>query len=311
MVAQQFIDSKAPIATVLDALSLSRSGYYYRAVEACGKRGISGSTSTLCEDGTSVNNTEVVQEISTLLEGEFVDYGYLKTTWWLRRNKKLVINPKKVYRLMRENGLLNKKQPIKRGSRNWVKELLPPAQKPFDYLEFDIKYMHISGQRRNTLLLSIIDVESRLVLSQYMNWKISELQVRQLFEYVFSVFPLPNRFYVRCDNGSQFIAQTVQRFFEKNNVCQEFCKPATPQQNAHIEAYHSIIESVICQKYDFDDHQEAAQTMRRFLHFYNNERIHSGLNYMAPAEYLMSKNINHVTNNSIFFETLMPLNEKY
>jgi putative transposase len=307
MVAQQFIDAKMPIKTVLDTVGIARSSYYYHAVEGTDQRGISSSTSTLRADGTRVSNSEVVENINTLLEREFVDYGYLKTTWWLRQNKQYVINPKKVYRLMRENGLLNKKQPPRRGSRNWVKELLPPAKKPFDYLEFDIKYMHVSGQRRNTLLLTIIDVESRFVLSQYMNWKISELQVCDLFKYVFSVFPLPKRFYVRCDNGSQFVAESVQKFFEGNNLCQEFCKPATPQQNAHIEAYHSIVESVICQKYDFDDHEQIAQTMRRFLDFYNNERIHSGINYLTPAQYLKKQNtfLNHDV--ARFFDDLTSL----
>jgi putative transposase len=309
MIAQQFIDAKAPIVTVLDALQLPRSSYYYRAVEDGKKRGTRSSEYTLCEDGRLIDNCKVVEDISALLETEFVDYGYLKTTWWLRKRKKYVINPKKVYRLMRENGLLNKKEAPKRGSRNWVKELLPPAQKPYDYLEFDIKYMYISGQRRNTLLLTIIDVESRLVLSQYMSWKISELQVRQLFDYVFKVFQLPKRFYVRCDNGSQFVAKTVQKFFEEHHVCQEFCKPATPQQNAHIESYHSIVESVICRKFDFENHKEATQTMNRFLEFYNNERIHSGIDYMTPAEYLKTKNIEHNPKNIVFFDSASALKD--
>jgi len=87
---------------------------------------------------------------------------------------------------------------------------------PFDYLEFDIKYIYVAGLNRNALLLTVIDVMSR--------WNLG-----------------------RNDNGSQFIAERVQNFFKDENVKQEFCEPATPEQNAHIELYHSVLEKVICQ----------------------------------------------------------------
>ena len=48
--------------------------------------------------------------------------------------------------------------------------------------------------------------------------------------------------YVRCDNGAQFIAEMVQKYFKDKQVVQEFTKPATPQQNSHIQSYHSIME---------------------------------------------------------------------
>ncbi|MBL0026752.1 MAG: DDE-type integrase/transposase/recombinase [Saprospiraceae bacterium] len=73
--------------------------------------------------------------------------------------------------------------------------------------------------------------------------------------------------YVRNDNGSQMVAQKVQSYFKSKKVIQEFTKPATPEQNAHIESYHSIIERVICQKYEFDNLLEAADTFTRFVKF--------------------------------------------
>jgi transposase InsO family protein len=74
-------------------------------------------------------------------------------------------------------------------------------------------------------------------------------------------------------------------------VIQEFTKPATPEQNAHIESYHSIAERVICQKYQFDDLKEFQKTMERFKYFYNFKRIHSGVGYKSPYKYLLEKGI--------------------
>ena len=61
----------------------------------------------------------------------------------------------------------------------------------------------------------------------------------------------------------------VQEYFEMRGVTQEFCKPATPEQNAHIESYHSMIEKVVCQEYEFVDIKECRDTMNRFIQFYN------------------------------------------
>ena len=82
-------------------------------------------------------------------------------------------------------------------------------------------------------------------------------------------------------------------------MIQEFTKPATPEQNAHVESYHSIIESVICQKYDFETLQEAQLIFNRWIKFYNFKRIHSGIQYLSPANYLKTKGINMEWNHEL------------
>ena len=250
MIASGFIAQGHPKKVVLQVLGIARSSFYYRPKPLTGERGISKSEYTLATDGGLVSNTRVIEDIKGILAGEFVDYGYLKATHWLRQEKNYIINPKKVYRLMGEEGLLNKvsdKEKQKRNKRNWVKELVPPAEAAFDYLEFDIKYFYVAGKNRNALLLSVIDVKTRWVLGHFMAWEIKQQQVIDLFDQIFEVYPLPKSFYVLNDNGSQFIAEKVQLYFQKKGVTQEFCKPAAPEQNAHIESYHSIQEKAICQ----------------------------------------------------------------
>ena len=85
----------------------------------------------------------------------------------------------------------------------------------------------------------------------------------------------------------------VQQYFANitnKEVVQEFTRPATPEQNAHIESYHSILERVICSRYEFEDLPEAVDTFQRWITFYNYERIHSGVEYLSPYN-LQSKGI--------------------
>lgn len=291
MVADQFIAEGHPIKLVLSECDVPRSSYYYKPKENPGRKGKEKSKFTLTKDGQMVSNEKVVEQISDLLSEEFVDYGYLKVTHWLRKRKGYIINSKKVYRLMSESGLLNKIKPKKKGKRTWVKELLPPAEVPFDYLEFDIKYIYVAGERRNALLLTVIDVTSRWSVGQYLSWNVNKKDVIKLFDQIFEAYPLPSHFYVRNDNGSQFIAEEVQLYFQNKGITQEFCKPATPEQNAHIESYHSILERVICQRYEFKNLLEAQNTFNRFVKFYNFDRIHSGVDYQSPNEYLLENNV--------------------
>ena len=294
-IGRQFIDAGHPVTRVLKILNISKSSYYYEPKRNPLSRGIARSEFTRVAGGQFVSNEQVVKDIEQLLAHEFVDYGYLKTTYWLRKAKKYIINEKKVYRLMRENNLLN--SPTKNaviGKKAWIKDFVPKPSKSLEYFEMDIKYIYIHKLRRNALLLSVIDVESRWLIGQAMSWNIRQQEVVKLFDTIFQTYHLPKRMFIRNDNGSQFIAKAVQDYFEYQKVTQEYTKPATPEQNAHIESYHSILERVICKRFQFETIVDARSTMERFVTFYNYERIHSGIDYQSPYEYLNSKGIDMI-----------------
>ena len=292
MIARHFIDEGHPPGLVLKYVGLASSTYYAKSKENNRRPGRRPSKWTKTVHGQEVTNDQVVEEIKELLKQEFVDYGYIKVTHWLRQHKGYIINKDKVYRLMSENNLLNKRKPLPRVKRLWVKDLVPLTTTSFEYLEIDIKYIYVHGQHRNALLITIIDVESRWVLGQYMSWNVGKKDVIALFDQLFDLYDWPKKIYVRNDNGSQFIAGIVQKYFEKLKIVQEFIKPATPEQNAHIESYHSIVERVICRQYQFVDLEDAQNTMNRFIEFYNYERIHSGIKYLSPYRHLEIKNVN-------------------
>ena len=108
MIANNFIGQGYPKKMTLEVAGVPKSSYYYQPKPSKGKRGKAKSEYTLTNDGEVVDNAQVVKDIEEILSEEFVDYGYLKVTHWLREEKNYIINPKKVYRLMREADLLNK-----------------------------------------------------------------------------------------------------------------------------------------------------------------------------------------------------------
>jgi len=288
MVAEEYIENGFPISTVLSLTGLSRSSYYYTPKGT--KPGKRASEFVFKKDGSALPSSKVVEDIETLLNGEFVDYGYYKTYIYLTRTLGYCIGSSRVYLLMRQHHLLKfQRTDKKRNPRNWVKDLVPNPTTEFSFLEFDIKYMYVAGKRTNVQILTILDVFSRWNLGQYINWSIKSENVIELFELVFKEYQMPDRFIVRNDNGSQFEADIVQKYLKEKGVTQEFTKPATPQQNAHIESYHSIMESALCRRMEFDNLVDVRDKMARFKEFYNFERIHGGIGHKSPYEYLLQK----------------------
>lgn len=292
MTATMFIEQQYPVRKVLKHIGLSASSYYNKGISGRRlQRGIKPSEFTLTYNGGKVPNNEVVNQVKTLLEREFVDYGYLKVTYYLQDELEYNINHKKVYRLMQANQLLYQSKKQRVGTKQWVTKLVPETSTAFSYWEFDIKFMYIHGTGKMVPLLSVIDVYSRWVLGHLFQESIKKEDVKGFFEHVSMAYASPQKVYVRCDNGSQFESTLVREYFVSIGIEQEFTKPATPEQNAHIESYHSVLERGICRSYEFETTKDCYETLNRWLKFYNYERIHSGTNYKSPYKNLMQQGI--------------------
>ena len=101
--AQACINLGITKSLVLKFCEISRSSFYYKPKLEAQKVGRVFSKTTQKTTGGYDDNELVVEHIKTLLAEPFVDYGYLKVTFFLREEKNYVINPKKVYRLMQAN----------------------------------------------------------------------------------------------------------------------------------------------------------------------------------------------------------------
>lgn len=287
-----FIEQQYPVRKVLKFAGISASSYYCnKPTGTPNKRGVKPSVFTLTVDGNKVPNSEVVCQVKLLLEKEFVDYGYLKVTYYLQDELSYLINHKKVYRLMQAHHLLYQSKRVKIGTKQWVKKLVPEPTTAFTYWEFDIKFMYIHGTGKMVPLLTVIDVYSRWVLGHLFQESIKKEDVKIFFTQIAETYIQPNKVYVRCDNGSQFESTLVREYFLSAGIEQEFTKPATPEQNAHIESYHSLLERVICRCYEFETTKDCFDTLNRWQIFYNYKRIHSGTDYKSPYKNLINQGI--------------------
>ena len=282
-VAAHFIEQGHRVGFVLGQIGLPSSSWYYKATG--GRSGVPASTHTYTLSGGCLSNSDVVQLIEKLLQQEFVDYGYIKVTHWLRQKQRLIINFKKVYRLMKEHKLLYPQHPRDRKGKTFIRFRVPTPELPFEYWETDIKFVYIHGSRRMAYLLSVLDIKTRAVLGWMLQYSIIKTDVIALMGALKQHYSLPQKVTLRSDNGSQFEAGLVRAYLQQWNIQQEFSHVATPQDNGHIESYHHIIKKAVCDKYEWQHLEAAKETIDSFVKFYNAERLHSGIGYVSPYQY--------------------------
>ncbi len=158
------------------------------------------------------------------------------------------------------------------------------TSRPFECLEMDIKMVWIPSVGKNAYLLSIIDVHTRRILKDYFSFSIKQDKVIAFLSEVFLDYRYPESVVIRSDNGSQFIARSVREYLGLIGVAQEFTHVATPEENAHIEAYHGILKKEVFKRVDYRTFGEIEQILKRYIIFYNNDRLHGLLGRITPME---------------------------
>ena len=264
-------------------VGMVHSSYYRRP--SLGRKGNKPSEFTFNKSKGLVSQDAVIRSVKDILSNEFIDCGYRLMTSYLQREGYL-INHKKLYRIMREESLLKLENRINRSGsgRKFVKYRKVITVRPFQCIEMDIKMVWIPSVGKNAYLLSIIDVHTRRILKDYFSFSIKQNKVITFLSDLFLEYQYPESVVIRSDNGSQFIAKSVREYLGLIGVQQEFTHVATPEENAHIEAYHGILKKEVFQRFDYRTFGEIELILKRYVIFYNNTRLHGLLGRITPME---------------------------
>jgi len=251
--------------------------------------------------GKVVLDSRIKGFIRRILMGSDSAFGYRKITVLLRRKQQLVINKKKVYRLCKELNVLSpqrvQKQTIpKRVANNRT------VTGPNQLWQMDIKYGYVAGKRRHFYLASIIDVFDRSIVGYHKGKACNAQDVIQTLQKAVlkrNIHGQDQRLIIRTDNGPQFISKTFYLYCEQADIEHERTPNRTPNKNAYIESFHSILERECYQRHCFETYEEAFLEVDRFLRYYNNKRIHGSLNDYSPKEYLALYEQGYITPSKI------------
>jgi putative transposase len=92
------------------------------------------------------------------------------------------------------------------------------------------------------------------------------------------------------DRGSQYASEHYQRLLARHGITCSMSRRADCWDNAPMESFFASLKKELVHGADFATRAEARAAIVEYIEvFYNNQRRHSSLGYVSPAEYEQSR----------------------
>jgi transposase InsO family protein len=269
-------DSHADVQHLCRLAGLPRATYYRRLARHDGK-------AAECE------LRDLIQRICL----KHIFYGYRRVTAMLKRQG-MVVNAKKVRRLMREDNLLAQrktpflKPPAERPSGflvvpNLIRGLVPSA--PDQIWVADITYVHLA--HAFAYLAVILDAFSRKAVG----WAFEEtldasLAIAALEKAVAARRPTKGSLIHHSDRGVQYASIAYRKILADRDIIVSMSRPGNPFDNAKAESFMKTLKTEEVNGKAFTDIADARRRIDSFIaDVYNKDRLHSALGYQSPLEF--------------------------
>ena len=207
-------------------------------------------------------------------------FGYRRLTAMLVREG-MAANHKRVYRLYREEGLAMR---IRQRRRiRWSGAATNPvAAKPNERWSMDFVSDSVNTGKV-IRLLTIVDDCTRECPAIEVDTSLGGLRVRRVLDRIASERGLPEAIVV--DNGPEFRGRVLTAWSEERRVRLEFIQPGKPTQNAYIESFNGRLRDECLNANWFTSLSDARRKIETWRQDYNQQRPHSSLDYLPPAEF--------------------------
>jgi transposase InsO family protein len=220
-------------------------------------------------------------------------YGYRRVTATLKRQG-MVVNAKKVQRLMREDNLLAQrktpflKPPSERPSGflvvpNLIRGLVPSA--PDQIWVADITYVHLT--KAFAYLAVILDAFSRKAVGWAFDDTLdASLAIAALEKAIAARRPTPGSLIHHSDRGVQYASIAYRQRLAERDIAISMSRPGNPFDNAKAESFMKTLKAEQINGKAFADINDARRRINSFIaEVYNTERLHSALGYQSPLEF--------------------------
>lgn len=208
-------------------------------------------------------------------------YGY-RTVTGLIRNEGVCVNPKRVERIWRREGLKvpRRQRPRRRlwlGDGSCVR-LRPERKNHVWAYDFVAARTH---DGRAVRMLTIVDEHTRECLAIDVARRLTSQDVLAQLAELMVHRGVPE--HIRSDNGSEFTAKEVRRWLGRVGVKTLYIEPGSPWENGYCESFNGKLRDQLLDGEIFDTLKEAQVLIERWRRHYNEVRPHSSLGYLPPA----------------------------
>jgi putative transposase len=214
------------------------------------------------------------------LAAQRMRFGYRRLTAMLVREG-MPANHKRVYRLYREEGLAMR---IRQRRRiRWSGAVIKPAaSQPNQRWSMDFVSDCVSSGKVIRMLTMVDDCTRECPVIE-VDTSLGGLRVRRVLDRIATERGLPEA--IVLDNGPEFRGRALAAWSEERGVRLEFIQPGKPVQNAYIESFNGRLRDECLNANWFTSLSDARRKIETWRRDYNEQRPHSSLNYLPPAEF--------------------------
>lgn len=225
-------------------------------------------------------------------------YGYRRIKVALKREFQIIINLKKVRRLMKEmkiQSVIRRKRfkyinpkilELQESEPNILNRNFS-AKKLNEKWVTDITYLYY-GPNRNRMYLSAI---KDLFNNEIISYKLSaSLDVKFVEETLNDALVKVNssdlqNLIIHSDQGIHYKSRTYKKILQDNSITQSMSRKANCYDNACIENFFGHLKCELIHRQRFNTKESLIKSVDDYIHWYNNERFQSKLNNLTPIEF--------------------------
>lgn len=186
-----------------------------------------------------------------------------------------------VKRTFKRNHIYDRKKWDKRSYRRNPRRPLPTA--PGELVQIDTVHLVNPITSARVYVFTVIDLYSRMAYAQVSERILPSAALSAILG-AERAFGFPFKM-VQCDNGAEF-GGDFKGGVEKTGAILRHSRPSRPNDNAHVERFNRTLREECIGQYSAKAPEAVRRSIDKYLHYYNHDRIHLGLQMRTPFEML-------------------------